>query len=124
MKLAVNLFLVAMVTGLAEAVHFAERHGLDLAQLAAVLDAGPMASDVSRGKAAKLVRHDFGVQAAVSNVLENTRLITAAARDAGIASPLLDVCHTLYAQTQALGLDGADMVAVIRAIEHRTAASG
>ena len=62
----------------AGAVHFAERHGLDLAQLAAVLDAGPMASDVSRGKAAKLVRHDFGVQAAVSNVLVNTRLIARA----------------------------------------------
>jgi 3-hydroxyisobutyrate dehydrogenase len=31
MKLAVNLFLITMVTGLAEAVHFAERRGLDLA---------------------------------------------------------------------------------------------
>ena len=41
MKLAVNLFMTAMVTGLAEAAHFAERHGLDLAQLVAVLDAGP-----------------------------------------------------------------------------------
>jgi 3-hydroxyisobutyrate dehydrogenase len=120
MKLAVNLFLITMVTGLVEAVHFAERHGLDLAQLVAVLDAGPMASDVSRVKAAKLVAQDFAVQAAISNVLENNRLIAVAARGAGIASPLLDVCHALYSETQALGLEGADMVAVIRAIEQRT----
>jgi len=121
MKLAVNLFMTAMVTGLAEAAHFAERHGLDLAQLVAVLDAGPMASNVSRVKGAKLVAQDFAVQAAISNVLENVRLIAEAAREAGIASPLLDVCHALYGETQALGLGGADMVAVIRAIEHRTA---
>jgi len=122
MKLAVNLFMIAMVTGLAEAVHFAERHGLDLAQLVAVLDASPMASDVSRVKAAKLVAGDFSAQAAISNVLQNVRLIADAVREAGLASPLLDACHALYRETQALGLAGADMVAVIRAIEGRTAA--
>ncbi len=119
-KLAVNLFLIAMVTGLAEAVHFAARHGLDLARLLAVLEAGPMASEVSRVKGAKLVAADFAVQAAISNVLENSRLIAEAARAAGVASPLLDVCHALYGETHALGLAGADMVAVIRAIEQRT----
>ena len=119
MKLAVNLFMTAMVTGLAEAAHFAQRHGLDLGQLVAVLDAGPMASDVSRVKAAKLVAGDFAVQAAISNVLENVQLIAGAAREAGIASPLLDACHALYGETQAMGLGGADMVAVIRAIERR-----
>jgi 3-hydroxyisobutyrate dehydrogenase len=122
MKLAVNLFLTAVVTGLAEAAHFASRHGLGLAQFVAVLDAGPMASDVSRVKGAKLVAQDFGVQAAIANVLDNVRLIAGAAREAGIASPLLDVCHALYGETQALGLGGADMIAVIRAIEQRTAA--
>jgi len=122
MKLSVNLFMIAMVTGLAEAVHFAERHGLDRAQLLAVLDASPMASDVSRVKAAKLVARDFAVQAAISNVLQNVRLIAEAAREAGVASPVLDACHALYRETEALGLAGSDMVAVIRAIEGRTAA--
>ena len=121
MKLAVNLFMISMVTGLAEAVHFAQRHGLHLDRLRAVLDASPMASDVSRVKAAKLVSEDFAVQAAITNVLENVRLIADAAREAGIASPLLDVCHALYGEAEALGLGRADMVAVIRAIERRTA---
>jgi 3-hydroxyisobutyrate dehydrogenase len=121
MKLAVNLFLTAVVTGVAEAAHFAGHHGLDLARFVAVLDAGPMASDVSRVKGAKLVAQDFAVQAAISNVLENVRLIAESAREAGIASPILDVCHALYGEANALGLAGADMIAVIRAIERRTA---
>jgi 3-hydroxyisobutyrate dehydrogenase len=120
-KLAVNVFLTAVVTGLAEAAHFAERHGLDLARFVAVLDAGPLASDVSRVKAAKLVAQDFAAQASISNVLQNVRLIAEAAREAGIASPILDACHALYGETQALGLGSEDMVAVIRAIEQRTA---
>ncbi|MDP9153105.1 MAG: NAD(P)-dependent oxidoreductase [Pseudomonadota bacterium] len=120
MKLSVNLFLIALVTGLAEAVHFAERNGLDLSQFLAVLNAGPMASDVSRVKAPKLIDRNFAVQAAISNVLENNRLIAEAARENGIASPLLDVCHALYGETLALGLGEADMVAVLTAIEARS----
>lgn len=121
MKLAVNLFMITMVTGLVEAVHFAERRGLDLAQFVAIVDSGPMASDLSKIKAAKLAAQDFAVQAAVSNVLENTRLISEAAREAGIASPLIDVCRALYGETQSMGLDRSDMIEVIRAIERRTA---
>lgn len=122
MKLAVNLFMICMVTGLAEAVHFAQHHGVDLANLATVLDASPMASDVSRVKAAKLASRDFAAQAAIPNVLENTTLIADAARAARIASPLLDVCHALYAETNALVDSDSDMVAVVRTIEKRTAA--
>lgn len=121
MKLAVNIFLITLVTGLAESVHFAERHGLDLARLTAVLDAGPMASDVSRIKVAKLVTGDFSVQAAITDVFKNNRLIAEAARTARVASPLLDVCHALYGETEALGLGQFDMAAVIRALEERTA---
>jgi 3-hydroxyisobutyrate dehydrogenase len=116
MKLAVNVFLITVVTGLAEAAHFAERHRLDLAQFVAVLDAGPMASDVSRDKALKLFKRDFARQAGISDVLKNNRLVVEAAREAGIASPLIDVCFALYGETEALGFGDEDMIVVIRAI--------
>ncbi|MEV4005684.1 NAD(P)-dependent oxidoreductase [Actinomadura sp. NPDC049753] len=122
MKLAVNLYLITMVTGLAEAFHFAERHGLDGRRLLEVLDAGPMASTVSRAKSRKLLDRDFSVQASIVNVLDNNRLIAEAARAARLASPLLDVCHALYGETVALGHGEADMAAVVRALEARTAA--
>lgn len=122
MKLAVNVYLITMVTGLAEAAHFAERQGLDLARFAAVLDAGPMASSVSRVKTAKLVARDFEVQAAIFDVLKNNRLVAEAAHAAGIAAPLIDTCHDLYEETERLGYPHDDMAAVIRALEARTAA--
>lgn len=117
MKLAVNSFLIAMVTALAEATHFAERYHIDMATFAAILDAGPMASAVSRVKLAKLVAHDFAPQAAVSDVLKNARLVAAAARQAGIASPLLDESARLYAVAESLGHGRCDMAAVLHAIE-------
>lgn len=123
MKLAVNSFLITLVTGLAEAAHFAAEHGLDLKRFAAILDAGPMASDVSRVKAAKLVGRDFARQAGISDVLKNSRLVVEAAREAAIASPLMDVCLPLYRETEALGLGEDDMIAVIAAIERRSAAA-
>jgi 3-hydroxyisobutyrate dehydrogenase len=98
MKLAVNLFLITTVTGLAEAVHFAERHGIDLGVFRAIVDAGPMASKVSRIKLAKLVDRDYAVQASVADVHMNTR------------------CRALFARTEELGYATADMAAVILAL--------
>lgn len=120
MKFSVNLFLITLVTGLSEAFHFADRHGLDPRLLRDVLDAGPMASAVSRMKAPKLLTRDFSVQAAAADVLKNNQLIAEAARTARMASPLLDICHTLFEETVALGHGGEDMVAVLRAVEART----
>ena len=95
MKLAVNTFLISMVTGLAEAFHFAAAHGLDAERLRTVLDAGPMASTVSRVKAHKLTDADFEVQASIRDVHCNSRLVADAARRAGVSSPVLDTCRDL-----------------------------
>jgi 3-hydroxyisobutyrate dehydrogenase len=122
MKLAVNLYLITTVTGLAEAAHFAAVHGLDMDTFRAVLDAGPMASTVSRGKLAKLLAGDLSPQAAAADVLMNNELVAAAARAARMASPALDVSHALFAEAVAQGHGGKDMIAVIRALETRTAA--
>jgi len=120
MKFSVNLFLITLVTGLAEAFHFADRYGLDQRLLRDVLDAGPMASAVSRVKGPKLLARDFTVQAAATNVLENNRLIAEAARKAGLVTPLLDICHALYGEAVQQGHGDEDMVAVLHALESRT----
>jgi len=123
MKLSVNIVLITTVTGLTEAFHFADRHGLDKRQFLAVLDAGPMASGVSRMKSPKLMDRDFAVQAAALDVLKNNELIADAARKSDLSSPLLDVCHALFAETVQLGHANADMIAVLHALEARTAAT-
>ncbi len=94
MKLAVNIFLITTVTGLAEAFHFAQGHGLDVGQFRAIVDAGPMASDVSGMKIEKMFDEDYSAQAAILDVLKNNRLIAEEARLSKVASPLL-----MYART-------------------------
>ena len=116
MKLAVNLYLITMVTGLAEAANFANGNGIDLAVFRDIVDAGPMASKVSTIKLAKMVDGDYAAQAAIADVLMNANLIAGAARAAGIASPLLDCSRDLFARTEALGHGKADMAAVILAL--------
>jgi len=123
MKLATNIFLISLVTGLAEAAHFAQVHGLDMRQFQAVVDAGQMSSTVSRDKSGKLVNRDFSVRASISNVLENNRLIVEAAQEANLAIPLTAVCHALFGETLDLGHGPLDMAAVVHAIEARTSAT-
>lgn len=122
MKLAINLFLITCVASLAEATHFAAENGLDLAQFGLALNAGQLASDMSRVKIPKLVARDFSVQAAMADAYASTNLITAAARAASIASPMLDRARELYGETLALGHQRIDMSGVLHAIEQRTSA--
>jgi 3-hydroxyisobutyrate dehydrogenase len=120
MKLAVNLYLNSMLVGLAEAVHFADSHALDLEKFQMAIDSGPMACDVTRVKIPKLVKRDFSVQAATADAFNSTRLIADAARAAGLASPLIDLSSTLYGESVDLGNGRLDMVSVVKAIEART----
>ena len=116
MKLAVNLFLITMVAGLAEATHFAQHTRVDLSVLRSIIDAGPMASKVSSLKLAKMIANDYAVQASIADVLMNATLIFDAARAAGVASPLLDGSRDLLARADQLGHGAADMAAVILAL--------
>jgi 3-hydroxyisobutyrate dehydrogenase len=119
MKLSVNIYLITVVTGLAEAFQFAKAQGLDLNRFVDVIANGQMSSPIMRVKGPKLLAGEFSAQAAIADVLMNNRLITAAAREAGIPVPLVDVCEQLYAETADLGFGGLDMSAVIKAIEAR-----
>jgi 3-hydroxyisobutyrate dehydrogenase len=79
-----------------------------------------MESIMSRTKLAKLARREFSVQASVASAFDNCRLTAEAAREAGLASPLIDVCHALYDESVRLGLADLDMVAVLKAFEQRS----
>jgi 3-hydroxyisobutyrate dehydrogenase len=67
-----------------------------------------------------LLQQDFSRQAGISDVLKNNRLVVEAAREAGMVSPLIDTCLALYAETESLGHQSDDMIAVIKAMEQRT----
>ncbi len=68
--------------------------------------------------AAKLASQDFTVQASISDVRMNNRLIFESARSAVIASPLLDICFSLYSEAEKLGHGQLDMISVSAAIKN------
>jgi len=113
-KIAVNHYMMAMVASLAESLATARTAGVDLASVVRVLEASPMDSPIGRVKAAKLVAGDESPQAAIADVVKNCRLVLAAAREAGAATPIIDVVAGLYERTAASGFADADMVAVAR----------
>jgi 3-hydroxyisobutyrate dehydrogenase len=115
LKLAANHFLIGLVAVLAEAVHAARAAGVDLALLRDVLDAGPMASDVSRIKLDKLVRGDFDAQAAIHDVANIARLVSQQCSEAGADAPLMRQCTALFQAADACGHGALDMAAVIHA---------
>jgi 3-hydroxyisobutyrate dehydrogenase len=119
MKLATNIFLIASITGLAEAANFARATGLDLQAWASVVNASQMASDISRIKVEKLLGGDLSAQAAIANVLETNRLVSEAAEQSGVAVPLMNACLSLYQSSTALGHGQEDMIAVVKALEAR-----
>ena len=114
LKLAVNHYLIATVTALAEATAVADALGIDLQLFRRVLDAGPMASAVSRAKLEKLVRHDFSSQAAIGDVAQIASLVADQARTSTQAAPLILECERLFADARARGLSGFDMAAVFQ----------
>lgn len=115
MKLAANHYLIGTVAVLAEAVHAAAAGGLDLATLRDVLDAGPMASAVSRAKLDKLVRADFSPQAAIRDVAGIADLVLAECERGGADTPLIRRSAELFRTAATSGHGDEDMAAVIRA---------
>ncbi|SNY93143.1 3-hydroxyisobutyrate dehydrogenase [Cohaesibacter sp. ES.047] len=124
MKFAVNSYLINMVTGLAEAWNLAEQNGLDTALFTNILNAGPMASDVSRTKLAKLCTGDMSRQAGIQDVWKNCQLVMESASSVEAPSPLMKVCSSLYREAVEMGLEKEDMISVGKALKKRKNIAG
>lgn len=114
LKLAVNHYLIVMVAALAEAVQAAGASGVELEVFRDVLDAGPMASAVSRAKLHKLVTGDFSAQAAIGDVAKIAELVRQQALDTDADAPLIEVTARMFAAARAHGLSDLDMAAVLQ----------
>jgi 3-hydroxyisobutyrate dehydrogenase len=117
MKLANNLLLITLLEGIAEAVHFAGAIGLDLERFAEVVLAGPMANDIFRGKARKLLTRDFAPEASIKHVDKDIRLVCEEARRAGIHTPGASANAAILAAAVESGLADDDIVGVLKALE-------
>ena len=113
-KLAVNHYLILLVAALAEATQAAAQAGVDLKVFRDVLDAGPMASTVSRTKLQKILEEDFSPQAAIRDVADIAALVQDQAKEANVDNPLIGVAARMYADARDRGLSDLDMSAVLQ----------
>jgi 3-hydroxyisobutyrate dehydrogenase len=87
---------------------------VNLELLQQVLDAGPMASAVSRAKMRKLLTQDFSAEAAIGDVTQIAALVRDQARAAQTDAPLIESAARLFEAARARGLRDLDMVAVLQ----------
>ncbi len=117
MKLAVNLYLIATVTALAESVNLAQASGLDIGLFRQILDSGALRSDVSTTKLQKMVSRDFAPQAAIKDVLKNSTLVADAAAACRAPVPLLIESLRRFSLVQEQGHGDLDMAAILTSFE-------
>lgn len=115
-KYAVNTYSITMTVGLAESMNLARAQGLDVEAFGQVLDAGPMASQYSKLKIAKMLDGDWSPQAAIKDCYNSARLIKEAGSAAKTEMPLIQVCGSLYGQAMQSGLAEEDMIAVAKVV--------
>ncbi len=116
-KLAINHYLIGMVTVLAESVKAARANGLDLRLLRDILNSGPMACEVSRIKLTKLVDGEFAPQASIQDVATIANLVEQEALRGQTQNPIIQSCALAFRKARDAGLGELDMVAVLNAME-------
>jgi 3-hydroxyisobutyrate dehydrogenase len=116
MKLANNLLLISYFEALAEAVHFARGIGIDVSQFLEMVLAGPLASDVLRTKAPKLLTDDFDQQAPIRHVFKDISLICEEANERGIWLPIARANRALFAHAIDRGQENDDAIGVVKVL--------
>jgi 3-hydroxyisobutyrate dehydrogenase-like beta-hydroxyacid dehydrogenase len=117
MKLVANLALGLHRAVLAETLSFAQASGISPVDAMAVLKAGAAYSRVMDDKGEKMLKHDFSVEAKLSQHLKDVRLILASAKAKGAKTPLSEVHRQLLEKLEAAGYGEVDNSAIVMAYE-------
>jgi 3-hydroxyisobutyrate dehydrogenase len=114
MKLANQLLLIACFEAISEATHFAASIGLDVPLFLEMAQAGPLANDVLRSKAAKLIVDDFTQQAPIRHVAKDIGLVCDEAAQRGVWLPIATVNHSLFTEAMAAGQSQDDAIGIVK----------
>lgn len=117
MKLVANLALGLHRAVLAEALSFAQASGIAPTDALEVLKAGAAYSRAMDDKGAKMLHHDFTVEAKLSQHLKDVRLILASAGASGAKVPLSSVHRDLLESLEREGYGEVDNSAIVMAYD-------
>ncbi|MBM7775019.1 3-hydroxyisobutyrate dehydrogenase [Actinokineospora baliensis] len=111
LKLVLNTWVIALTSGVAEAMALAEGIGVDPAHFVDVVSGGPMDNGYFQGKSAAIRSGDFTPAFTVDNAEKDARLVLAAAERAGVRLDAVRAGADRFARASALGHGGQDMAA-------------
>jgi 3-hydroxyisobutyrate dehydrogenase-like beta-hydroxyacid dehydrogenase len=112
-KLANQIAVSLTLEAAAEAIRFASAGGLDAARVIEAIGAGAAGSWQLSNLGPKIVAKDYAPGFFIKLIRKDLRLVTEAARDAGVALPGLALMTSMFNSAAALGhdLDGTQAVA-------------
>jgi 2-hydroxy-3-oxopropionate reductase len=116
-KAANQLIVAGNIELLAEAIVFLEAYGVDTDAAVKVLGGGLAGSAVLNQKAQKMLDRDFGPGFRIDLHHKDLGIVTAAAREAGVITPLGALVAQLMASARANGDGGLDHSGLFRGVE-------
>jgi 2-hydroxy-3-oxopropionate reductase len=116
-KAANQLIVAGNIELLAEAIIFLEAYGVDTDAAVKVLGGGLAGSAVLNQKAQKMLDRDFEPGFRIDLHHKDLGIVTAAAREAGVATPLGALVAQLMASARANGDGGLDHSGLLRGVE-------
>jgi 2-hydroxy-3-oxopropionate reductase len=116
-KAANQLIVAGNIELLAEAIVFLEAYGVDTDAAVKVLGGGLAGSAVLNQKAQKMIDRNFEPGFRIDLHHKDLGIVTAAAREAGVVTPLGAVVAQLMASSRAIGDGGLDHSGLFRGVE-------
>ncbi|TKD51191.1 NAD(P)-dependent oxidoreductase [Sphingomonas baiyangensis] len=113
-KLVNQILCAAGFLAVAEAVRFAEAHGVDATRIPAALAGGRADSRILQEFMGKMAARDFSPTGRIDNMLKDLETVQASAHAARVAMPVTGLIADLHRMLVAGGLGGADSAEYVR----------
>ena len=113
-KLVNQLLCASGFLAVAEAVRFAEAHGVDAARIPAALAGGRADSRILQEYMAKMARRDFSPTGRIDNMLKDLETVQASASARRVALPVTSLIADLHRMLVAGGMGAADSAEYMR----------
>lgn len=123
-KMVNQVCIAGVLQGLAEALHFAEKAGLDVDAVVDVISKGAAQSWQMDNRAATMARREFDFGFAVNWMRKDLDMTLTAARQLGARMPMAALVDQFYADVQAMGGGRWDTSSLIERLRRVEGAAG
>jgi 2-hydroxy-3-oxopropionate reductase len=123
-KAANQLIVAGVIELVAEALVFLDAHSVDLEPAVQVLAGGLAGNQILDRKAASMIRHEFTPGFRIDLHHKDLGIVTAAAREAGVAIPMGALVAQLVGALRAQGHGGLDHSALLLLVEQLSGRNG